>query len=63
MPKYYVKTIVEYWTEEEFDNEEEAEKAGWNYEEWSHSAEVYSIDVEELPEEVEDEEDDFEEAD
>ena len=56
MPKFYIKTIVEYWTEEEFDTAEEAEKHGWNYEDYSHSAEVYSVDVEELPEE-EDEDD------
>lgn len=59
MPMYYVKTVVEYWTEEEFENEEEAEKAGWNYENWSHSAEVDEIIVEELAD-YEDEEDDEE---
>jgi hypothetical protein len=56
MPKYYVKTVVEYWTEEEFDNEEAAEKAGWNYEDWSHSAEVQEITTEELADEDEDDE-------
>lgn len=56
MAKFYVKTVVEYWTEEEFENEEEAEKAGWNYEDWSHTAEVYEITVEEVADD-EDEED------
>jgi len=60
MPKFYVKTVVEYWTEDEFENEEEAEKAGWNYENWSHSAEVDEITVEEL---ADDEDEDDEETD
>lgn len=60
MPKFYVKTVVEYWTEDEFENEEEAEKAGWNYEDWSHSAEVDEITVEEL---VDYEDEDEEESD
>lgn len=59
MPKYYIKTIVEYWTEEEFDTAEQAEKYGWEYEDYKHSAEVYSIDVEEIEDrELEEEEED-----
>lgn len=58
MPKFYVKTVVEFWTEDEFENEEEAEKAGWNYEDWSHSAEVQEIITEEL---ADDEDEDDEE--
>lgn len=55
MPTYDVKVIVEYYYEVEADNEAEAEKLGWAYEEYSHSGEVYSIEVEEQEEDEEDE--------
>lgn len=45
MPVYDVKVIVEYNYEVEADNEQEAEMLGWEYEEYSFSGEVYSIDV------------------
>ncbi len=48
MPTYNVKVIVEYEYEVDVENEELAEKEGWNYEEYAHHASVYSIDVEEL---------------
>lgn len=57
MPQFNVKVIVEYNYEVEAENEEEAETMGWEYEDYSYSGEVYSIDVEEMAEEVyEDEE-------
>jgi hypothetical protein len=56
MATYNVKVIVEYEYEIEADNEEAAEQEGWNYEEYGAWASVYSIDVEELPEEEEEEE-------
>jgi len=53
MPIYDVKVIVEYNYEVEAENEVEAEQMGWEYEDYGYSAEVYSIDVEEQPEEDE----------
>lgn len=53
MPNYNVKVVVEYEYEVEADSAEEAEKAGWDYEEYSYTAGVYSIDVEELESEDE----------
>lgn len=59
MPTYDVKVVVEYYYEVEADNETEAEKKGWEYEDYAHSGEVYSIEVEEQEdyEQEEDEED------
>jgi hypothetical protein len=54
MPNYNVKVIVEYEYEVEADNEEQAEKMGWEYEDYANWSSVYSIDVEELEEEEED---------
>lgn len=56
MPTYDVKVIVEYNYEVEADSAEEAEEQGWHYEDYPFSGEVYSIDVDEQPEEVEEEE-------
>jgi hypothetical protein len=56
MPTFDVKVIVEYNYEVEADNAEEAESMGWEYEDYSYTAEVYSIDVDEQPEEAEEEE-------
>lgn len=50
MALYNIKTVVEYYYEVEADSIEEAEQAGWDYEEYPFSAEVYSIDVEEVDE-------------
>jgi hypothetical protein len=47
MPMYDIKVTVEYQYEVEADNEQEAEKQGWAYEDYSHFAEVYSIEIEE----------------
>jgi hypothetical protein len=52
MPQFEVKVIVEYNYEVEAENEQEAEEQGWHYEDYSHFAEVYSIDVTEVAEEV-----------
>jgi len=60
MPTYDIKVIVEYNYEVEAENETEAEELGWHYEDYAFSGEVYSIKVDEQPEEeeVEEEEDD-----
>ncbi len=50
MPTYDVKVVVTYEYEVEAENEDKAELQGWLYEEHAYSAEVYSIDVEELTE-------------
>jgi hypothetical protein len=55
MGKYYVKTIVEFSAEVEADSEAEAEAIGWKWEDELMYDGVYSIDVEELEEDEEDE--------
>ena len=57
MPYYDVKVIVEYEYQVEAEDEAQAEKEGWNYEEYAHHASVYSIDVEEAWDKYENEED------
>lgn len=44
--RYSVKVIVEYVYDVEAKTAEEADKEGWNYEDYPYSASVYSIDVE-----------------
>lgn len=61
MPTYNVKVVVEYEYEVEADNEDLAEKQGWNYEEYQNWGSVYSIDVEELEDEEDDEDEDEDE--
>lgn len=56
MATYNVKVIVEYEYEVEADNEELAEAEGWKYEDYANWSSVYSIDVEDITEE-DDEED------
>ena len=56
MPKYDIKVIVEYQYEVEADSEEDAEKQGWEYEDYQFAGEVYSIEVDEQPEEDEEDE-------
>lgn len=56
MGTYNVKVTVEYEYEVEADSYEDAEEEGWNYEEYSHYASVYSIDVEDITEEYEEDE-------
>ena len=59
MPTYDIKVLVEYNYEVEAENEAQAEEQGWHYEDYGYSSEVYSIDVDEKPEE--DEEDNLDE--
>jgi hypothetical protein len=56
MATYDVKVIVEYNYEVEADNLDEATRYGYEYENFSHSAEVYSISVEQTSDEVDEEE-------
>jgi hypothetical protein len=60
MATYDVKVIVEYNYEVEADSPEEAEEQGWHYEDYGFCSEVYSIDVDEQPEEVEEDEEESE---
>lgn len=55
MATWDVRVLVEYSYEVEADSFEEAEKQGWEYEEYYYTAQVDSIDVEEQEEEAEDE--------
>jgi hypothetical protein len=57
MPQFEVKVIVEYNYEVEAENEAEAIEQGWHYEDYTHFADVYSIDVTEVAEEVYEDED------
>ena len=45
MATYDIKVIVEYNYEVEADSVESAEMQGWEYEDYSHFAEVYSIET------------------
>lgn len=54
MKTYDVKVIVEYNYEVEAENEAEAIEQGWAYEDYTHFAEVYSIDVTQTSDEDED---------
>lgn len=56
MATYDVTVVVEYNYEVEADSAEEAEAQGWHYEEYPFAAQVESISIEELPEEVDEEE-------
>jgi len=53
MPTYDVMVKVHYYYEVQADNDVEAEKLGWMYEDHPYSAEVYEITVEEQDEEGE----------
>ena len=56
MPTFDIKVIVEYNYEVEAETFKEAEEQGWMYEDYSYSGEVYSIEVDEQPEEEEEDE-------
>jgi hypothetical protein len=45
MKTYDVKVIVEYMYEVDVESEEEAQELGWQYEDYAHFAEVYSIET------------------
>lgn len=47
MPKYDVEVTVKFMYEVEADNIAEAEKEGWNWEDYPQFAEVYDIQVDE----------------
>jgi hypothetical protein len=55
MARFYVKTIVEFSNEVEADSEAEAEAIGWKWEDELHYDGVYSIEVEELESDEEEE--------
>jgi hypothetical protein len=48
MGNYEVTVTVEYCYEVEADSIEEAEKQGWDYEDWSHTGIVSDIEVAEF---------------
>ena len=48
MATYNVKVVVEYEFEVEADSYEDAEKQGWEYEEYYYTGQVDSIEVDEL---------------
>jgi hypothetical protein len=56
MAKYEITTVVQYVFEVEADDLDTAEKMGWDYEDYQHFAEVYSVEVAELEEEEEEDE-------
>lgn len=56
MATYDIKVTVEYQYEVEADTYEQAEQEGWNYENYSHFAEVYSIEIDEQTEDEEEDE-------
>lgn len=56
MATWNVKVTVEYEYEVEADTFEDAEKQGWEYEDYAYTAQVYCIDVEEIEEPDEEEE-------
>jgi len=57
MPLFYVKTIVEYSGEVYADSEAEAEEIGWKFDDELGYDGVYSIEVEELASEEDEDED------
>ena len=55
MKRYDVKVVVEYNYEVEAEDEAEALDQGWQYEDYAHFADVYSIDA--IEQESDEEED------
>ena len=56
MNTYAIKTVVEYYFEVEAEDEKAAEELGWHYEDYAFGGEVYSIDVDFMSSDEEDEE-------
>lgn len=56
MSRYELTVEVTYTYEVEADSLEEAEKQGWEFEDYSHTAEVQDIEVAELEDDEDDEE-------
>jgi hypothetical protein len=57
MKEYELQVTVTYNYTVEAESWDEAEKQGWEYEDWSHTAQVESIDVTELDNDEYDDED------
>ena len=57
MARYDVKVKVTYFYEVEAEDDVEAEKQGWMYEDYAHFAEVEDITIDEIEEEDEDDSD------
>jgi hypothetical protein len=57
MATYEVKVVVEYNYEVEAENESEAIDQGWQYEDYAHFADVYSIDVTQTSDDEDEDED------
>ena len=58
MAKHYIQTTVTFWYEsdnDEFSSEADAEAFGWDYDKMNYDG-VYSIEVEELPNDDEEDE-------
>jgi len=53
MATYEVKVRVDFSYEVEADSEAEAIEQGWKYEDYTHFADVYSIDVTQISDEEE----------
>lgn len=56
MNTYAIKTTVDYYFEVEAENEQEAEELGWQYEDYAFAGEVYSIKVDLMEEDIDEEE-------
>jgi hypothetical protein len=57
MPLYRVQVRVDFDYEIEADSEAAATEQGWNWEDYTAYSDVYSIDVEDITEEEDEEED------
>ena len=58
MGLYYVKVRVDLEYEVEANSVEEAEEQGWRWEDYTHFSEVYSINVDELESDEDEESED-----
>ena len=58
MGLYNVTVRVDFDYEVEANSQEEAEEQGWHWEDYAHFADVYSINVEDITPEEDEEEDD-----
>lgn len=60
MNTYAIKTTVDYYFEVEAEDEAAAEELGWQYEDYAFAGEVYSISVDFMSSDEEDEEEETE---
>lgn len=58
MNTYAIKTTVDYYFEVEAEDEKAAEELGWHYEDYAFGGEVYSISVDFMSSDEEDEDED-----